>query len=609
VAHKTRGSISHTYDIKEVLGVDLDQLAIRYTDAAHAKPLVMRLKSNVTPAARQLVKAMADSIAVHGDGAWESSETLKVAAVWAQVLLRHMEAADLDDFGSPDVDLKALRKVLEPFDPGIKRTANKLIGRILVEVHPNGAVLARALRNTTYMVKDTSVRLYDDTEADAIQRAALAVFQEAFVAQRRVIGELGVDTATRAWLKVPASKLVDEAAARHGALVGSPQPPTKSPRIELIDWALLNPEAFGVEKGRPLLIGKTMESIGRALHPPVDVLVAALILHCFAELSGMNLAVMLRTEPQDLVRTGEKTGILSTSKARNHSEDAVAVRTESNQTLGGLIEALTGLTRFSRHFRTKELGHVEDVPEVVHRLYVMHKRDARQSEVLTNQQLHKGWRSESFDVHWPEKELDREAVGLRFTALRRKALERAVAANPKGDVHGHSARVRVHYLANVLPEHTLVRHATAAQDEIIEAALAKFTAITESTNERAKQLAATLEQGRPTDVVVGVCASGGNDPDEPARPCSLGLAACFTCPSGYRTADHIPGLIALVRYAQIIKDNDPDEWENGDASLLSFFATECLKQFPIATVRAVEAHADLRSQMAVINGLYTELRR
>lgn len=609
MAHKTRGTLSHTYDIKEVLGVDLDRLEIRYTDAAHAMPLVMRLRSSATPAARQIVKAMADSISVHGDGAWESSETLKVAVVWAQVLLRRMEAAGLDDFGSPSVDLKALRSILEPFDSGVKRTANKLIGRVLVEVNPEGAVLARALRNTTYMVKETSVRLYDDVEADAIQRAALGVFQEAFVAQRRFLGELGVETSSRAWLKIPAKKLAAEAVERNGSLAGAPQPSTRSPRIELIDWALLNPDAFGVGEGRPALIGEMMAAIGRALYPPVDVLVAALILHCFADLSGMNLAVMLRTEPHDLVHTGEATGILSTAKARNHSEDTVAVRTESNQTLGGLIEALTGLTRFSRHFRSLELSHLEEVPEVVQRLYVMHKRDASKSEVLGNQQLHKGWRSESFDRHWPAPDIDRASVGLRFIALRRKALERAVTSNPKADVHGHGARMRIHYLANVLPEHTLVHHATAAQDEIVESALARFTVIAESTNDKARQLAATLEQGTAADVVVGVCASGGNDPDEPTRPCSLGLAACFTCPSGYRTADHIPGLVAVIRFAHMIKDNDPDEWENGEASLLHFFATECLKQFPAATVRAVEEHADLRSQMVVINGLYTELRR
>lgn len=610
MAHRTRGTTSHTYDIKRVLSVDLESLELCYTDAAHAAPQKIRLRTpRVTSANQQVLKAMADSISVHGDGLWESSETLKVAAVWVQVLFLRLDEIGLHDFSDSSVELQLLRQVLEPFDASIKRTANKLIGRVLVEVHPNGLALSRALRNTTYMVKESTVRLYDDAEAEAIHRAAIAVFHEAFGAQRGVLREIGVDASSRSWLRVSAASITEAARLRNGHLQGAPQPNAKSPRTELIDWALLNPDFFGTGSGRPLVMSETIEAIGLALYPPVDVLVAALILHCFAELSGMNLAVMLRAEPDDLTYTGDATGTLDVAKARNHSEDRIAVRTGSNQTLGGLIEALTGLTRFARHFRLTQIGRDAEVPEVVHRLYVMHRRDPGRSEVLTNQQLHKGWRSTSFDRHWPSSELDRKNVGLRFTALRRKALERAINANPSADVHGHSPRTRVHYLANVLPEHTLVNHATAAQDNIVESALARFTAVEGSSDERTIPLRAAMAEGLAIDTGVGVCASGGNDPDDRKKPCSLGVAACFTCPCGFRTVDHIPGLVAMVRFAQIIRDNDPDEWENGEASMLSFFATECLSQFPESVVRAIEEYADLRSQMLVINGLYTELRR
>ena len=610
MAHTTRGTKSHTFDIKKVVEVDLDKLTIVYTDAAHAAPQTMRLNvPHVTLAARQVVKAMADSISVYGDGSWESSETLKVATIWAQVLIRRLDDVGISDFSDPSVDLKTLRSVLEPFEASVKRTANKLIGRVLVEVHPNGAALSRALRNTTYMVKETQARLYDDVEADAIEKAAKAVFHDGFTAQRRLLGETGIDVSDREWLRVPATLILDEARERHGEMAGARQPSLMGPRIEQIDWALLNPSRFGVASGKSAVIGETMEAIGRALYPGADVLTSALILHCLSEMSGLNLSVMLRSEPTDLIYTGDSTGILTLAKARNHSEDVLAVRTESNQTLGGLLEALTGLTRFARSFRSEALAQHGETHEVVNRLYVLHQRDPRRSQVLGQQQMHKGWRSASFDQHWPDVGLERSEVGLRFTALRRKALERAVGANPKADVHGHSARTKVHYLANVLPEHTLVRHATAAQDDIVDSALARFTAVSDSSDERASELAQAIDAGPSIDVVVGVCTTGGNDPEEAIKPCSLGLAACFTCPSGYRTADHIPGLIAMVRYAQIIKDNYPDEWENGEAGLLSFFASECLKQFPPAVVRDLEQNADLRSEMVTINALYTELRR
>ena len=69
----------------------------------------------------------------------------------------------------------------------------------------------------------------------------------------------------------------------------------------------------------------------------------------------VKLSVMLRTDASDLVYTGESNGILDLAKARNHSEDTIPVRTGSNKTLGGLVEALTGLTRFARHWRAESL--------------------------------------------------------------------------------------------------------------------------------------------------------------------------------------------------------------------------------------------------------------
>ncbi len=103
--------------------------------------------------------------------------------------------------------------------------------------------------------------------------------------------------------------------------------------------------------------------------------------------------------------------------------------------------------------------------------------------------------------------------------------------------------------------------------------------------------------------------SGGQDPQSEALPCSLGLAACFTCPNGYRTVDHIPGLLALEAYTELIGSNDPDEWEHGDAGILNFYAKQSLEQFSRTVVNQVRTGTDLRGEMAVIHGLYTEFRR
>jgi len=89
MAHRSRGTISHTYDIKQVIDVDFDRLSITYTDAAHAEPRMVILKVDpVTPAAQQLLLAMADSIAVYGDGQWESAYALAQVASRVTSLIR-----------------------------------------------------------------------------------------------------------------------------------------------------------------------------------------------------------------------------------------------------------------------------------------------------------------------------------------------------------------------------------------------------------------------------------------------------------------------------------------------------------------------------------------
>jgi hypothetical protein len=612
VAHPTRGHTSHTFDIKEVHAVDLDRLTISYSDAAHAAPQIARVKVKVaTPAARQLVHAMADSLTVHGDGKWESSVTLEKMAIWVGVLLRNLAAQRIDDLSASGLELTQLRAALEPLDTGPKRTVNKLMARALRQHNPNGQALARALVNTSYMVVESSTELYDDVEVEAMKSAARRVFDEVFKSQREVLQVVGIDVSDRGWLRIPAEEIIAAARARHPELVGARQPRLRAPRIDQIDWALLNPEPFGTARGRPKgdALGETMNGIGDALYPKASLLTAALILQCLTELSGLNLSVMLRTEPADLIYTGKSNGMLKLAKARNHTEDTLAVRTNSNSTLGGLIEALTGLTRFSRNWRAMQLVTDDRVPEVVNRIYIEHKKDPNTAEVITNQRLHHGWRQPVFDRHWPEGAPARDEVGLRFQALRRKALEHAVTASPRADVHGHSSKTRVHYLANVLPEHVLVRHATTAQDDIIDSALARFMEIDELTDGNELRLAAAVQSGQAMDVIASVCISGGNDPDQAAKPCSLGLAACFTCPNGYRTVDHVPGLLATVRFTEIIRDNDPEEWESGDASALHFYASESLKQFPTTVVDAVRTRVDLASYVVTIEALYMEFRR
>ncbi len=610
MAHPTRGSTSHTFDIIEVLSVDPEHLSLTIRDAAHAAPQTFALRvRGLTPAAGQLFRGMQESLAVIGDGLWESSVTLDRMMSVVSQLINRLTLHDITDFSSLDVDLPKLREVLEDFDPNVKRTLNKLMGRVLRSNHPNGKQFASALQNTAYMVKESKMVLYEDLVVDAIKHAAQGVFNEVFKAQRTVFESLGYDVKGRTWLRISAQDVLKSIRSRFPELESANQFPLRSSHIEQIAWVLLHPEKFPLSNGRrrtPVLDGR-VESLGIALYPTSTILTAAAILHCLAELSGLNLSVILRTEPSDLAHTGDRTGILKLAKAHNHSEDTLAVRTESNNTLGGLIEALTGLTRFSRDYRLRYFEKRDMVPLVTSRLYVVHISDPSDCKVISDQQLQQGWRSRAFDKYWQDDTIVRANVGLRFIALRRKVLERAL--DPEGDVHGHSNRTRVYYLQNVLPQHTLVTHATAAQDDIVKVAMERFSSVAEASDPEVQQLRKAIDVGETADLLVGVCTSGGKDPEVAELPCSLGLAACFTCPNGYRTVDHVPGLLALVSFTELIRNNDPDEWEHGDAAVLNFYAKGCLAEFPSSFVAQAHAQTDVQGQMAIISQLYTEFRR
>ncbi|HET6482585.1 MAG TPA: hypothetical protein VFG35_21470, partial [Actinoplanes sp.] len=196
MAHRTRGFTSHTFDIKKVLSVDYDTLTIVYTDAAHAAPQTAKLDPGpVTPAGRQLLDGMVNSLRVYGDGDWESSYGLGKTARSCTRVLTSLSQRGVTDFTDDRLALDVLREVLADFDDGTKRTLNKLLGRVLRKHHPRGGPLAYALANTAYMVKDSATEPYDDDIADAIEQAARGLFTEAYIAQRQVLSDFGIDVA------------------------------------------------------------------------------------------------------------------------------------------------------------------------------------------------------------------------------------------------------------------------------------------------------------------------------------------------------------------------------------------------------------------------------
>jgi hypothetical protein len=176
MAHRTRGHRAGTWEITELVDIDIDTdeltLAVRHTGAFQPKLVRLRPVSH-TAAAEQTLRAMAASMTASPtadrDSAWESVETVVHMAWVARVLLNELAQTAVDSFADERVDIALLRSLYAPLMESAKRNAVHLLARILKAEHPNGRPLAYALKNTRFAVEETSPFTYDEDVADAIE--------------------------------------------------------------------------------------------------------------------------------------------------------------------------------------------------------------------------------------------------------------------------------------------------------------------------------------------------------------------------------------------------------------------------------------------------------
>lgn len=616
MAHATRGHRSGTFEIERINKVDRNLLTITFQHAAAYQPQVVRLNVDHTPAAEQMLQAMADSIKVgdngDADSGWESSVTLKNSVFQATTMLNRLYERGFTTFAESQIDVPLLRWLYEPLQSTHKRSACWLLARVVRDNHPNGIAISRALKNSRFQAEESTPFIYDDAISDAIETAAKGVYTEYFTAQRDLFERLGHDVAGRAWLRAPAQELIDWAVRAHPDVSrpGAPQPSLAAPYEQQVAWALTHPRMFGYIKynRQGPIHGPKMKEIGRAIYPDNFLITAALIVHCLGENSGFNASVLLQKDAETLTYLGSDHALEHNVKARNKSEDTRPTRLTSIYTPGGVVETMTGLSRFARHSR-RQLTTPDGHPAaVVDRLYVEHASEPVEAQVINEFRRDNAWRSSAFDKHWDETTAGpRRDVSLRLSALRYVAQRRAMGEGLNADVHGHTPSTKLHYTAHVLPDHVFNKHATAAQNAFHDDAVAGFTVVADATEGPAVGLAA-IDPEQVMDVEIGLCTSGGNAPDGSGSRCGLGMVACFTCPNGYRTIDHVPGLIAAVELGDIIERNDPVEWEQGQASHLRFYAQACLDKFPPMVVGNIKRSTDIVPHILTVTGMYMEMR-
>ncbi|MBK7625248.1 MAG: hypothetical protein IPJ14_21960 [Kineosporiaceae bacterium] len=610
MAHPTRGSRSAAYEILEVTNVDFEALSITVRYAGAYQPERATLHVKPTAAARQVLRAMAASIKVSPtavpSAGWESLQTLRSGIRQATVVLRTAAELGFDDLTDPRIGIAELRAFYDPLVGSLKRSSAHLLATAVAVERPDGKALAYALKNSRFIVDDRQARVYDEDVVDAVERCARRVWLDRYESQRQLLAQLGYDVNGRGWLRVPAEELLDWACRIHPQLC---EPTAKPPRLRATAdacaaWALTHPQAFGL--GARTVLPRAVARVGQALYPDNVTITAALILHCLGENSGYNYAVLLEKSTTSLVYLGPDHALETSVKARNRTQDTRVTDRSSIFSPGGLMEVLAGLTRVSRHYRSHLRTSSGDPHPLTQRLYVEHYAKPDRTEQLSPNRLHNAWRAIAFDEHW-DGPGERREVPLWTTALRLAALNRALGEGLRADVHGHTPRTKVHYMAHVLPDHVLTAHAAAAQAALHEDNVKTFIPITAATDGVAADLAHVPAED-VMDVEIGVCTSAGQDPEDRSRRCGLGITACFTCPNGFRTVDHIPGLLAAVELADIIARNDPVEYEDGEASRLGFYAQAALDRFSPLVVANVRRSTDLVPHILTVTGMYMEMR-
>lgn len=483
---------------------------------------------------------------------------------------------------------------------------------------PDGRTLSTHLRNTGYPADEVGeANPYTEAEVEVLRGAARTVLEGIYNAHQAVFTNLGFDTTTRQWWNIGAA----DALARAGERDATRDDPVKGralpPRAvgwtddQIIDWLLLNPQRVPHTPSAIRAQGGRVSAWQYGVYFPDHGIVAATVLHCLLENRGYNFATLVNTGTADLIDTGGGTGILRTAKARNHSvvRDGVFYGGRFSTT-GGLLRMVKALTRFNREYRRTALDDLAARdPQVstglAEKFYVPFRANARKSAVIHHNAAHRAVRTGPLAGALME---DANAAGievptLRYRALRHFALFTGLKFDPDHDVAGHSPRTRVDYLARCLPEATLHSLGSAAQNEMHDEALRTFLGSGDG-----QKLAQAVRDGTAADMVTNVCTSNLMDPGDD-KPCSLGLAACFTCPSGYRTRDHVPGLLALQEFTQRIGATNPEEWAKGEAGLLNAYATKSLSKFPSGLVDSMRRHGEHENLVAIVAHLYTEFRR
>ena len=470
---------------------------------------------------------------------WNSSVTVDAAVRDAVQVCRVLVGDGVSSVA--DLDLKALLAVTERVVS--RKFARRLLARTLFKIGTSESVLvgeALLLHRNEARVEGTT-EPYTEDEVAVIRQVAWDLVDETYKLHESYTKGLiswlpeGTSVAHRDWWSISAKEIIAAATARaHSGDRGSALKDRRtvaslqenSIRMNLhegymtldeaIDWLLIHPAKLAATDWQAQVFFQR------------EVMAAALIHHCFIDLQGFNLSTMRNTGVESLTALGPSSSMVDTIKPRAHLHAREASLTASRENdLAGFLAMVEALTKFTRHFRA-QARHPAEVADLYYGLHDPNRTVKNVLGRVKTTEINRRIAAALTDAG-----LHGDGFSLSFKKLRLAAKAEGQKNDPRHQLHGQNRQTATTYDKKMLPVTVLHDAMDKSVNEIVE--------------EGWDRLDDAIKTDTLADMTVSACISGGADPQDEAARCEQGILACFACPNGVRTLDHIPGLIAMLR--------------------------------------------------------------
>mgnify|MGYP006137686709 CR=1 FL=1 len=609
---------NYPYDIKKLVSVDRVALSVT-AEAAHSdNPLtafMLRVDhpgfaaGAVPPVYLQIFERCVNSIAGRPGGTWRSFQSLKGNLKLAGRLAEQLIGMGVSDLNDEHFTLSKAGQALTELNVS---TTSVWRGLLSGAVSKTGRADSQKLAfNITQLplpeLPVSGTTAFKPGQGEAVLSVAKNFVKQGVKDYQKILTGLDFDLGAEHWWTINAQRIIAAADARDQSR-SRPVKPFAWQQLrdgylrdrfsddECVDWMILNPKKLPSPAPRAL---SYLRDLFAALYPDYSCLAAAAVVHCMAGNKGLNLSVITSVGASNITHVGMGVGIEANAKARNRTRNRRGINlVEGLGNEDGIHRTLIGWTALSRHHRTASLGAEHELAD---KFYVQTEANPQDTTLLRidTHDAAPSFFGQELVAKCAEQKL--EVPSVSFRQLRLFAQGRASRDAPfdvTAGVVDHTPRQKIHYLKQCLGDRDYNALSATASNEITDIALEALLSPVDTQR---------LDDDTAIDMKFNTCVSGRKDPDDSDRPCDLGVAACFTCPNGYRTKAHVPGLIAVVRSTgRLLKLPFPAPHE---IHALNHYAKRTLDVLDEATVEEAKNDPQMDTLITLIDHLLTERRR